>query len=58
MNEKKKPKYNIFQNVSWMMQHAWKVRKRVLVFCVLAAALEVLYNLTQLYIAPEILKCV
>lgn len=58
MNEKKKPKYNIIQNVIWMMQHAWKVRKRVLVFCVLTAALEVLYNLTQLYITPEILKCV
>lgn len=54
--EKRKPKYNMFQNVWWMMKNAWMVRVRVLVFVVLAATLEVLYNLTQLYIAPEILR--
>lgn len=57
-NEKKKPKYNMLQNIAWMVGHAWKVRKRVLVFVLLTATLEVLYNLTQLYIAPEILRCV
>ncbi|MBQ8280499.1 MAG: ABC transporter ATP-binding protein [Roseburia sp.] len=56
--EKRKPKYNMLQNVAWMIGHAWKVRKRVLVFVLLTATLEVLYNLTQLYIAPEILRCV
>ncbi len=56
MREKKKPKYNMLQNVWWMMKNAWKVRVRVLVFVVLTATLEVLYNLTQLYIAPEILR--
>lgn len=55
MNERKKPTYNIAQNVAWMVSIAWKTRKRVLVFCILTAALEVLYNLAQLYIAPEIL---
>ena len=55
---KNKPKYNIFQNVIWMVKNAWKVRKRVIVFVFLMAALEVLYNLIQLYIAPEILNCV
>lgn len=54
--EKKKPKYNMLQNIAWMVGHAWKVRKRVLVFVLLTATLEVLYNLTQLYIAPEILQ--
>ena len=58
MKEKKKPKYNMLQNVIWMVKIAWKVRRRVLVLVLLAAFLEVLYNLTQLYIAPEILKCV
>jgi len=53
-----KPKYSLLQNVVWMIKLAWKVRKRVLLFCVLAALVEVLYNLAQLYIAPEILRLV
>ena len=53
---KTKPKYNVFQNVGWMVKIAWKTRKRVLLFCVLTAVLEILYNLAQLYIAPEILR--
>lgn len=56
MKVKEKPKYNIAQNVGWMVKIAWKTRKRVLFFCVAMAALEILYNLTQLYIAPEILS--
>lgn len=55
MKDKNKPKYNIAQNVGWMVKLAWKTRKRVLLFCVLTAALEILYNLAQLYIAPEVL---
>lgn len=58
MKNKDKPKYNIAQNVGWMVKIAWKTRKRVLLFCVLTATLEVLYNLSQLYIAPQILSCV
>ena len=53
--KKSKPKYNIAQNVGWMVKNAWKSRKRTLLFCVLTAALEILYNLAQLYIAPEVL---
>lgn len=56
MKDKNRPKYNMAQNVGWMIKIAWKTRKRVLLFCVLTAALEVLYNLAQLYIAPEILR--
>ena len=56
MKAKEKPKYNIAQNVGWMIRIAWRTRKRVLLFCVLSAALEVAYNVTQLYIAPEILR--
>ena len=58
MKDRIKPKYNAAQNVGWMVKIAWKVRKRVLFICVAMAALEVLYNLTQLYVAPEILSCV
>jgi len=53
---KEKPKYNMFQNVGWMVRIAWRSRKRVLAFCLITAALEVALNLTQLYIAPEILS--
>lgn len=56
MKDKKKPKYNIAQNIGWMVQIAWKTRKSVMLFCALTATLEILYNLTQLYIAPEILQ--
>ena len=56
MKSKEKPKYNTVQNVSWMVKIAWNNRKRVLLFCVLTAILEVLLNLTQLYIAPEVLE--
>lgn len=58
MKDKNKPKYNIAQNVGWMVKIAWKTRKSVILFCVLTATLEILYNLTQLYVAPEILQCV
>ena len=55
MNSKEKPKYSTLQNVGWMVKIAWKNGKRVLLFCLLTAVLEVLLNLVQLYIAPEVL---
>ena len=55
LKEKEKPKYNTVQNVCWMVQLAWRHGKLVLLFCILTAALEVLLNLVQLYIAPEVL---
>ena len=56
MKDKNKPQYNIAQNVGWMVKLAWKTRKRVLLYCLLLAAMEILYNLAELYIAPEILS--
>lgn len=53
-----KPKYNVFQNVDWMCRLAWQHRKRTLLFVLLMSSLEVLFNLTQLYIAPQILTLV
>ena len=58
MKTKEKPKYNTLQNVGWMVNIAWKNGKRTLLFCLLTAALEVLLNLVQLYIAPEVLATV
>lgn len=55
MKVKEKPKYNTVQNICWMVNVARHSRKRVLLFCVLTATLEVMLNLTQLYIAPKIL---
>lgn len=55
MKVKEKPKYNTFQNIGWMVEIAWKTEKRVLLFGVLTAILEVLFHLTQLYITPEVL---
>ena len=56
--KQEKPKYNVFQNVAWMCGLAWKHRRRVLLFCALTALLEVLYNLVQLFLAPQILTLV
>lgn len=56
MEQIKKPKYNTFQNVIWMCKNSWKVRKRVIAFCIATAALTVSISLLQLFVAPEILK--
>jgi ATP-binding cassette subfamily B protein len=53
---KARAKYSVLQNVGWMVKIAWQSGKRVLVFCVLTALLEVLLNLLQLYVAPEVLS--
>ena len=55
INQNNKPKYTTLQNVGWMVTIAWKNRKRVVLFCILSAVLEVMLNVTQLYITPEIL---
>lgn len=55
MKVNEKPKYSIWQNVCFMVQTAWKNRRRVLVMCVVIAAVQVGLNLAQLYVTPEIL---
>lgn len=55
MENKKKPKYGTIQNVGWMVKLAWENGRGVLLFCLLTAALEILLNLVQLYIAPAVL---
>ena len=49
MKKNEKPKFSTVQNIGWMVKTAWNSRRRVLLFCVLTAALEVLLNLVQLY---------
>ena len=56
MKSKNKPNYNVIQNIIWMVKIAWSFRKRTLLYCLLLAVMEILYSLTELYIAPEILN--
>ena len=58
MKNKDKPKYNLIQNVIWMIKNAWESCRRLLVLVIAVAILEILYNLAGLYIAPEILRIV
>ena len=55
MKNKEKPKYSIWQNVCFMVRTAWNTHKRVLIMCIVIAAIQVALNLAQLYVAPEIL---
>ena len=55
MKMKEKPKYSIWQNVCFMVRTAWNTHKRVLIMCIVIAAIQVALNLAQLYVAPEIL---
>lgn len=57
MKKKKvKPKYNTMQMVLWMLGQAWRRLKSVPIICVLLAATTVGLSLTELFVAPEILK--
>ena len=56
MKTETKSKYNVLQNIQWVVKLAWKHGRRVLVCCILTASLEVMFNLIQLYIAPEVLS--
>ena len=53
---KKKPKYNMWQNTWWMLKLGFKHLPRVPIVVVIGALLAVAVNLTELYIAPVILR--
>ena len=55
MKNKDKPKYSIWQNVCFMVHTAWNTHKRVLLMCIMIAAIQVALKLVQLYVTPEIL---
>ena len=57
MPEKKtKPTYTARQNVGWMLAHAWKNGKSVLLLVLALALIGVAINLAELFIAPQILQ--
>lgn len=55
---KKKPKYNMWQNTGWMVKQALKYLPQVPFTVVCGALLAVVVNLTELFIAPVILRYV
>lgn len=57
--QKKKPKYNMFQNSWFMIQTAWKQKeKKVIVTALFLVLFGVAINLINLYIAPTILDAI
>lgn len=56
--EKIKPKYGMCSNTWFMIRNAWKVRKSVLVFCIMEALLGIISNLIGLYIGPVVLNTI
>ena len=56
MDEKTKPKYNILQNVGFMLRMAWKYQKAVVPLCLCVEAVSVGLSLVQLFIGPEVLR--
>lgn len=57
--EKKKPKYNMWQNVCYMLRMACKAHAvSVIVLCVLVSVLQLASNITKMLISPVILSYV
>lgn len=58
-NKKTKPKYNVFQNIWFMISLAWRQKEKKVIFTmVLLVLLGVSLNLINLYIAPTILNAI
>lgn len=58
MKIKEKPKYGMGKVLSFMLGQAWRHHKSVLFLGIAFAALLVMQNLTQLFLAPTILQIV
>ena len=57
--DKKKPKYNMFQNSWFMINLAWKQKEKKVIFtAILLVLFGVALNLINLYIAPTILDAI
>ncbi len=54
--KKEKPIYNMWQNTGWMIRNAWNTRKSVLFLCIAVAVGGLATSLTELFVAPVILK--
>lgn len=56
MELKEKPRYNMVQNVVFMVKTAWRLQKGVPVLTVMLAVLTTAQTTMQLFLAPEILR--
>lgn len=55
-NHTVEPKYNMLQNIIYMIRLAWNERKGVVMLCVLTATLSVILSILQLLVIPVILS--
>lgn len=53
---KEKPQYNILQNLGYLLKTCWRVSKGLLWTILAMTILQLLTNMTELYIAPMILQ--
>jgi len=58
MKENTKPKYNMWQNVCFMVRYAWRYRKSALFLGWISVLALVGIRMTQLYVAPVILDAI
>ncbi len=58
MKEGKKPKYNTWQNVWFMLGRAWRTSRGVPLLAAVLAALGVAMNLLELFVTPALLRAV
>ena len=56
MKSKEKPKYNLFQNMKYLLATCWQVTRGLLVTTLAIAMFQLANNLVGLYIAPTILQ--
>ena len=56
--KRKKPKYNMWQNVVYMVKNAWKVRKSVLFIATAMGTVTAALTVTRLLVTPIVLKYV
>ena len=56
MEEKRKPKYNMWQGTGFMVKNAVKSCKSVLFLCIALAVATALKSAVELFLAPAILK--
>ena len=56
MKSKEKPKYNLFQNLKYLLFTCWKVTRGLLFTTLAIAMFQLMNDLVGLYIAPIILQ--
>lgn len=53
---KKKPQYNVWENICFMLKNAMETAPSVILLCLAFAAVEVALNLTGLFVTPTVLS--